>query len=323
MLEALRGLTRDDRVLGSGVDHEVLRRGVVHLRADDDLLVHETEVDGVEPILRAGIRLKRHPLPERAQEPDFGARPVRLFAVILVREQIDVVRVRARRFLVFVHPLVDGADRVMDFEVAGRELQRRLRLAHRVVQLRPRGERAAPSRDDRARVRGRPTGRPDTCSPRPERARTPTGHRRTAPTLRGSSDRPRQLLGLVPCEIELRDPQGGRNDPDARAAHRVGRRGFESVPVRVERIDEPPFGVQQIPQLQLNFRHHGGRRRIGAKNEGARGEHCRDNGHSEGSGHVASTNLIGDTRFAVVTRITPFESGRFARPSWAGVFRKR
>jgi hypothetical protein len=131
----------DDRVLRTGVDDEVLRRGIVHLRTNHDFVVHETKVDGVQVIVRAGIGFKRHPLAERPEEPDLRARPVGLLAVILVRQQVDVVRERGGRLLVLVHPLEDRADGVMDFEIAGREAQRRLRFAERLVQPRPRCER--------------------------------------------------------------------------------------------------------------------------------------------------------------------------------------
>ena len=80
----------------AGVDDEVLRRGVVDLGAHHDLLVHQPEVDGVELVVGAGIHLERHALAERAQEPDLRARPVGLLAVVLVRQQVDVVACRRR-----------------------------------------------------------------------------------------------------------------------------------------------------------------------------------------------------------------------------------
>src|SRR5689334_24194729 len=51
-------------------------------------------------IVGARIGFKRHALAERPEEPDFGARPVGFLAVIFVRQQVDVIRIRGGGFFV-------------------------------------------------------------------------------------------------------------------------------------------------------------------------------------------------------------------------------
>ena len=103
-----------------------------------------TSLNGIVKIFssRAGLGLERHPLAERAQEADLVARPARLVAGVLVRQQVDVIGVRVGRFFELVRPLVDRSDGVMNLEVAWGESQRGLRLDHRRLELAARRERA-------------------------------------------------------------------------------------------------------------------------------------------------------------------------------------
>ena len=101
--EALRGRPRDDRVLRSGVDDEILFAGAVHPRAHDHLVVHQLERDREQPARRVpGSTSNGTRCAERAQEPDLVARPAGLVAGVLVRQQVDVVGVGDGRLLELV-----------------------------------------------------------------------------------------------------------------------------------------------------------------------------------------------------------------------------
>ena len=135
---------------------------------------------------------------ERAQEAHFGARPRRFRAAVLVRQQIDVARVRVRRFLVAPHPLVDRPDRVMELGVARILVERRLRRA----------------RAPRSACCARRGCAPRPCSARPlsllDRERSPGT---SAPTSSNKPDGP-QRIGVV------RQRLGVRAESCARAAGR-------------------------------------------------------------------------------------------------------
>ena len=97
------------------------------------------------------LDVERRPRAERAQEAHFGARPRGFRAAVFVRQQVDVARIRVRRFLVAAHLLVDRPDGVMELGVARIPVERRLRRVERVVQLVARGE-AAREAVQRARI---------------------------------------------------------------------------------------------------------------------------------------------------------------------------
>ena len=75
----------------------------------------------------AGSMLQRRARAERAQEAHFRARPCGFRAAVLVRQQIDVARVRVGGFFVALHPLVDRADGVMELGIARILVERGLR----------------------------------------------------------------------------------------------------------------------------------------------------------------------------------------------------
>ena len=306
--EPLRGRARDHRVLRAGIDHEVLCRRIVDLRAHDDLLVHEPEVDRVQPLVVPRLGIERHFLTERSQEPDFRARPVGLLAVIFVGQQIDVVRVGRRRFFVFVHPLEDRADRVMNLEVARREPQRRLCLVHRLVEPAPRRHRSR-----QAVVAAREIGhlrerRAVAGLGLVEESRRPQGVAVERRRVRAVRIRLHQPLRLPPREVEFRDAEGRGNDADSGGPCIVQRRGFQRILVGVERVEISPLGVQKVAELELDFRRLRRRRRVGPDDEGPRrddGRHCRE---TESALHAPSKERIQTIRMVrQPTRIAPGE----------------
>ena len=94
-------------------------------------------------LVRGGlVDRDRLALAERPQEADLRARPRGLVAAILVRQQVDVVAVGRGGLFVAAHALEDRADGVMHLVVARRQLERRLRLVQRFVELVLRRQRA-------------------------------------------------------------------------------------------------------------------------------------------------------------------------------------
>ena len=130
-----RGLARDDRLLRSGVEDEVHLRAAVDARLDDDLFVEHAERHRVELAGRRRVDVQGRPRSECAEETHLGARPRGFRAAILVRQQVDIARVRVRRFLVPPHLLVDRSDGVMELGITRVLVQRRLRCRQRLVQL--------------------------------------------------------------------------------------------------------------------------------------------------------------------------------------------
>ena len=286
--EPLRRRPGDDRVFGSGVDDEILRGGVVDLRAHDDLVVHQAEVDRVEAIVRRGVGLERDPLAERAQETDLRARPVGFLAVVLVRQEVHVVRVRAGRFLVLVHPLEDRPDGVVDLQIARRQPQRQLRFVHRLREAAARRQRARPAvmaaRQVRRRLQGRVVQRFGFLeeSRRPERVAVER-HR-----LRVSGLGAMQLVRLPARELEIRHAQRRGNDADPRPPDGIGWRRFQRGLVRVERVEETAFRREEISELQLDLRRRRLRRGIGAKHERRARQGRRYHHHPEPALHGSS-----------------------------------
>ena len=206
----------------------------------------------------AGSMLHRRPRPERAQEAHFGARPRGFRAAVLVRQQVDVARIRVRRFFVPPHPLVDRPDRVVELGVARILVERGLRgrRAPRSACSARRG--CAPGRAARARCRARSPARPGISAPHLRRARRPTARRRSSRAIRRCSESSAPAAG--------RRRTRGRNRPGAApiltppvSASRLMR--GSSCPFDllegVERLDVAAVGKQQLRQLQLDVRGFG------------------------------------------------------------------
>ena len=150
----------------------------------DDLVVHQPEVDGVDLLLGARVHVERHALAERPEELDLGPRPVGLLAVILVRQQVDVVAERAGGFLVLVHPLVDRADRVVDLEVARRQVHAAVCASSSARRAGSAQRANAPGRGGPARGSGWRTARLVALLRPPRTGPTPIAHRRRGQWLR-------------------------------------------------------------------------------------------------------------------------------------------
>ena len=139
---ALRGVARDHRLLGAGVQDEILIASAVDLRLHDDLVVDEAERHRVRLLEIVLVDLDGVPPLERLQELHLRARPRGLVAAVLVRQQVDEVVVGVGRLVEAMHPLVDGANLRVDLAVARRHRGRRLRLGQRFIEFAARGQRS-------------------------------------------------------------------------------------------------------------------------------------------------------------------------------------
>ena len=179
------------------------------------------------------------------------------------------MRERAGCFFVAVHPLVDGSDRVVQLEIARRQLEGQLGLVERFLEAAASGQRAGhavvPSRQ--LRIRRQRVGVAHFGFL--EKAGRPQGVTVQRDGFRGGRRGRDETLGFAAGQGELSDPQRGLDDTRARRLHIVVFRGAECALERVEGVQIAPF--LEVLAAEMNLNRHALRRQRSLREDGPRG----------------------------------------------------